>query len=259
MSYADVHRIVGGEGIPLVLIHGTDGPTTTTFRRLSPLAAGRDLYLPTRRGWPRPDGYTGGGPASFEHDADDLSELVSELGGAHVLGYSYGGLGALAAATQTPTPIRSLILLEPPAFSLAVDEPAVASIVAAQAELIDSALPDEEYLAAYRRALGAAAAPLPRRLTATGRAIVGAMRTQRAAGEFAPTRKALARLAPPVTIVTGGWSAAFEFVAERLAALLGTAERVRLEAGRHELPALGSPIVELVERHLARAASICSR
>ena len=255
MSYPDVHRIAGGEGIPLVLIHGTDGPTTTTFRRLSPLACGRDLVLPTRFGWPTPDGTCNGGAADFARDGDDLLALLAGTGGAHVLGYSYGCLGALAAASQDSRPIHSLVLLEPPAFSLAIDVPAVASIVSAQAELAGTTLADEEYLAAYRSALGAAPRSSPGRLTATGRAIVTAMRTQRAAVEFVPAREALAQLTCPVTIVTGGWSAAFEVVADRLAALLNSVERIRLEAKRHELPSLGGPMVELVERHLVRAES----
>lgn len=259
MTFPRVERLGGGPRAPLVLLHGTDGPTTATFRPLLPAlrSTRRPLLLPTRRGWPAPDGsVAAGGPAGFDADADDLEDLLAELGPAHVLGYSYGCLGALAVAARAAGGIRSLVLLEPPLLALAADVPAVGSIIGAQAALAASAsLADEEYLEAYRGALGARARS-PRRLTPTGHAVVRAMRGQRPAVEFLPNVDGLARFAAPTTIVTGAWSAAFELIADRLAALLPTARRVRLDAGRHELPALGTVLAALLEERLAAAEGV---
>ena len=53
----------------------------------------------------------------FERDADDVAELLGD--GAHLVGHSYGAVVSLIAAGLRPGAVRSLTVVEPPAFHLA--------------------------------------------------------------------------------------------------------------------------------------------
>ena len=55
----------------------------------------------------------------FLRDADDITALMGD--GAHLVGHSYGGLGAMFAAARRPEASRSLTLLEPAALTLGQD------------------------------------------------------------------------------------------------------------------------------------------
>jgi pimeloyl-ACP methyl ester carboxylesterase len=59
------------------------------------------------------------GPPSTEDPADDAVGLLNHLGidRAHVVGHSYGAMIALSLAATHPTRVRSLTLLEIPAFA----------------------------------------------------------------------------------------------------------------------------------------------
>jgi len=63
------------------------------------------------------------GRQDFDVDAADLAPLLDCC--PHVVAHSYGGLGALIAATRRPAKVRSLTLLEP-ALALNSDDPEVA-------------------------------------------------------------------------------------------------------------------------------------
>jgi pimeloyl-ACP methyl ester carboxylesterase len=64
----------------------------------------------------------------FLVDADDIANLMGD--GAHLVGHSYGGLGAIAAAARRPEATRSLTLLEPPAAMLGQAAPAWEELLA---------------------------------------------------------------------------------------------------------------------------------
>jgi hypothetical protein len=57
------------------------------------------------------------GRVDFERDAEDVAELLAD--GAHLVGHSYGGVVSLLAAARRPDAVRSLVLIEPPAFGVA--------------------------------------------------------------------------------------------------------------------------------------------
>ena len=73
-----------------------------------PLAdEGFRLLVLDRRGYGRSPAAEG---EDFLRDADDIAELMGD--GAHLVGHSYGGLGALFAAARRPEATLSLTLLE---------------------------------------------------------------------------------------------------------------------------------------------------
>jgi pimeloyl-ACP methyl ester carboxylesterase len=67
-----------------------------------------------------------GGHQDFDVDASDLAALLDDR--PHLVGHSYGTLGALLAAARRPGDVRSLTLIEPPLFYLAPDDPDVARL-----------------------------------------------------------------------------------------------------------------------------------
>jgi pimeloyl-ACP methyl ester carboxylesterase len=85
-----------GTGPTVVLVHGGMGPEIT-WERQELLAERWRLVIPKRRDFP------GSAPAvrqDFEHDSYDLSPLLGD--GAHLVGFSYGGVGAALLAQREP-------------------------------------------------------------------------------------------------------------------------------------------------------------
>jgi pimeloyl-ACP methyl ester carboxylesterase len=100
-----------GNGPEVLLVHGGASPATT-WSALRPLSARWTLAVAHRRGYP-PSPHPRG-RQDFDVDAADLLPLLDNR--PHVLAHSYGGLGALIAATQRPAEVRSLTLIEPALF-----------------------------------------------------------------------------------------------------------------------------------------------
>jgi pimeloyl-ACP methyl ester carboxylesterase len=112
---------------------GTPGVGAEAFAAQRPLAQRRHLVLPDRPG----HGQTPAeGREDFERDAALLAPLLGP-GGAHVVGHSYGGVVALYIAAGHPERVRSLTLIEPPAFWLAPEDPATVAMSAANRTLIE--------------------------------------------------------------------------------------------------------------------------
>src|ERR671932_155375 len=112
-----------GVGAPtVVLVHGTMTWGTDAFEAQRPLAERYRLLVTDRRGF-------GGSPdidrSDYEVDAADVVELLGD--GAHLVGHSYGGVVAMLAAGLRPQSVRSLALIEPSAYRLAEQDPAVAA------------------------------------------------------------------------------------------------------------------------------------
>jgi len=61
--------------------------------------------------------------SDWEIDAADVVELLCD--GAHLMGHSYGGVVAMAAAVLRPNAVRSLVLIEPAAYRVAEEVPVV--------------------------------------------------------------------------------------------------------------------------------------
>ena len=107
---ARLRYAVGGDGTPLVLVHGLGG-TIENWRALAPpLAAGHRVLVPDLPGHGR------SGLLPEARDVDALAEAVlaevdaEAIRGAVWIGHSLGGLVALRAAALRPDAARGLVL-----------------------------------------------------------------------------------------------------------------------------------------------------
>ena len=102
-----------GDGVPLVLVHGT-GADASTWDGVVPAlaAAGHRVVTYDRRGYRRS---THPPVRDYRLHVDDLAALIEDVGGAaHVLGWSSGGNTALALSIERPELFASLVVLEAP-------------------------------------------------------------------------------------------------------------------------------------------------
>jgi len=114
-----LHVTTWGDGEPVLFVHGSFVRGGASWAAQRPLADRYRLRFVDRRGFgdsPATDG------EDFERDADDVAELLGD--GVHVVGHSYGAIVSLIAAGRRPDAIRSLTVIEPPAFQLAPRSPA---------------------------------------------------------------------------------------------------------------------------------------
>lgn len=87
-----------------------------TFGQQRALADEFRLNLLDRRGY----GKSPAAPAiGWPTDAGDVAGLLTELGGAHLVGHSPGGTVALLAAALAPHAVRSLVAVEPSVWGIA--------------------------------------------------------------------------------------------------------------------------------------------
>jgi pimeloyl-ACP methyl ester carboxylesterase len=102
---------VGGEGPPLVLVHGLAG-AAYNFTELAPLLARRRRVL-----IPDLPGHGGTAPLPSVETMGELAAHVAAVAGheglvpAEVLGYSLGGVVALRLAAERPAAVSAVVLL----------------------------------------------------------------------------------------------------------------------------------------------------
>src|ERR687886_869085 len=118
-----VHVETVGSGPRVVLVHGSVGSGWSTFWAQRPLEERFTLVVPDRPGTPP-------NPPVEHVDFEEQAPLVAELleDGAHLVGHSYGGVISLYAAALRLDAVRSVTLIEPPAFGIALDDPEVARL-----------------------------------------------------------------------------------------------------------------------------------
>jgi pimeloyl-ACP methyl ester carboxylesterase len=100
-----------GQGEPLILLHGGFS-TIDDWRGLrSALAERFRVYMPERRGHGRTPDVPG--PTGFDIMASDTVEFMRalEIGPAHLVGWSDGGLVSLEVALRRPDLVRKLVLI----------------------------------------------------------------------------------------------------------------------------------------------------
>ena len=102
-----------GTGPPLVLVHGSFSDHVTNWEFVKPYLDSRfTSYAVARRGRGETDATRG---HSLVDEGRDVATLIESIGEpVFLLGHSYGGQTALAAAVQVPERIRKLVLYEPP-------------------------------------------------------------------------------------------------------------------------------------------------
>jgi pimeloyl-ACP methyl ester carboxylesterase len=116
--YADVdglrlHYLAGGEGSPLVLVHGLGG-SASNWIELAPLLARRfRLLVPDLAGHGRSEPLRSA--ATLDRFAEHVAALmeIEHAGSAPVVGHSLGGTIALRLAVRRPEAVPGLVLAAP--------------------------------------------------------------------------------------------------------------------------------------------------
>ena len=199
-----------GTGDPAVFVHGSFSWGLDTFAEQRALADRFHVVLLDRAGF-------GDSPAEevvgWPTDMDNLIELLDEFNGAHLVGQSYGAVVSLLAAGRRPDLVRSLVVIEPPLYAIAADEPTVQIVLAAERRLREGA--QEMSTAQFVRAWGAgvmgrdpaAIDEWTASWTPKDWAAAEATRRERWPGDAPLQLPALARLSVPKVVVVGGWPA----------------------------------------------------
>jgi pimeloyl-ACP methyl ester carboxylesterase len=198
-----------GEGDTVVLVHGS-GVRDWTWSDQLELADRYRLVMPYRRGY----GESPDADPDFEVDGPDIAELLDRP--SHLVGFSYGGIGSMLAAASRPELVRSLTVIEPPAFGVALDN---ADVQALGARLdgvfahVDQT--PEEFGVAFAEAMGFE----PRPPSPEMRSVLESFMRERSPAEAVIPYERLQ--AVPVLVVSGGWHPAFDAVCNVLADRLG--------------------------------------
>ena len=233
----DLHVTELGEGTRAVLVHGSMSDGEEAWGAQLPLAQqGYQLLLPDRRGYGRSPR---AGGEDYERDAADIAWLLG--GGAHLVGHSYGALSALWAAALRPEAVLSLTVVEPPAFGLVADDPAVAAYMEVfRAIWGRDELTDRQFLVEFLMAIG-----LPREMVSdedldTWSPVVPALRHCRPVWDASVPTEVLNGVLFPTLVVAGRHHPAFDAVSDELTSAMG-ARCVDLPGAGHMVQMLGEP------------------
>ncbi len=229
-------------------MHGSVVNGDATWSAQRPLAERFELVVPNRRGFP-PNGDVD--HVDFEDEAVWLEQFVEA--GTHLVGHSYGGVIALFAAARYADRLRSMTVIEPPAFGLARGNPAADTFVEGGIELWEYGARDSDgFLRGFMRAVGS---PVPPGKFSP--ALLQGARTlqvERYPWEAQPPLDELAATPFPKLVVSGGHSAAFDAVCDVLVERLD-AERAVLPGAGHSVQRLGEPFNELLAAFVEQADS----
>ena len=219
----------GHAGPRVVLVHGSAQGNTVGgdrhFAAQQPLAGqGWQLIVPDRPGHgasPAP-----GRPDDAEADGAWVADLLGD--GAHLVGHSFGGCVALAAAARRPEAVRSLTLIEPGMQKLAIDDPQVRRFVLRLVATLIFSFSPERRAVRFAKLVGIPGdirgGSSREELRAMGRGI--ATLKVPAAATLRQELETIRQAGIPLLVVTGGWSPSFDAVGARVASVGG---------GRHEI------------------------
>lgn len=208
----DLYTETYGSGDPVLLIHGSGSWGVDTYGAQGALAGEFRLIMMDRRGYGR-------SPATermgWQTDKDDVAELLTDLGSAHLVGHSTGGTVALIAAAMVPQAVRSLVVVEPTVWGIA--DPAVSPrerpTAYQDAWTRAQQLPAREFMIAITEAAGVQAAEAMISaswvsMTDADRAAAEAMRHESWAGSAPVDVDALAATGFAKVVVVGAWDPA---------------------------------------------------
>jgi pimeloyl-ACP methyl ester carboxylesterase len=249
-----LHLARAGRGPRLVFVHGAIGAGWEAWDAQRPLAERFELVVLWR------SGYAPNQPLErLEIDAQ-AAEVASLLQpGDHLVAHSHGAVVALAAAARVAPMLASLVLVEPPAFGLVHDHPAVREFEDGVRGELAGVVEPLAYLRTFLTHMGVPEAELPDALPPVFEDRVRTFMREEWPGEARPELEPIVAAGLPVLVVSGGWHPAFDAVCDLLERELG-AERVVLPGYGHSIPELGPPFnetlaafVDGVERGIATA------
>jgi pimeloyl-ACP methyl ester carboxylesterase len=212
----------GEVGPRVVMVHGgVQGSAAggeQAFAHQKPLSDHNwQLIVPDRPGHgksPNP-----GRPDDAQADGEWVAELVA--GGAHLVGHSFGGCVALNAAARRPDEVRSLTLIEPAMHQLAVQSPQVRRFLFRLACALWLSFSPARRATRAMDILGIPSQVQRPSDTEELKRLGRAMRRMRPAPKTILERelRRVRQAKIPLLVVSGGWSPAFEAMADVVAAL----------------------------------------
>lgn len=233
----------------IVFVHGSVGNGDAAWVEQRPLAALFELLVLNRPGFPP-------GPVVDQVDFEEHAAWVAAQmrAGDHLCGHSYGGVVSLYAAAQAPE-LRSLTVVEPPAFGVAAGIP-VADEFIARLKRLWSEGPREPraFLAAFYAEVAGRQVDLPDPLPAEQYQGAQILMIERGPWEARPPLDDLRAAAFPKLVVSGGWSGPFDAVCDVLEKQLN-AGRAVLPGMGHNPQLLGRPFNELLAAFVQRASA----
>jgi len=229
-----------------LFVHGSVANAELTWAAQKPLRERFETVAPNRRGFPP-------GPdverVDFEDEAVWLEQFLES--GTHLVGHSYGGVISLLAAARRPELVRSLTVVEPPAFGIARGAAAADGFTARIEEHWKNGPRDPaEFLRGFLALVGSSAPPgefTPELLQGARTLMV-----ERSPAEAEIPLDALARTPFPKLVVSGAHGRAFDAVCDVLEEKLA-AERAVLVGAGHSPQRLGEPFNELLASFVERA------
>jgi pimeloyl-ACP methyl ester carboxylesterase len=252
----------------LLLVHGSVVNAELTWGAQKPLAERFEIVMPNRRGFPP-------GPdverVDFADEAvwleqfleADAGSVAGKAGDArredrgpcgaartHLVGHSYGGVISLLAAARRPELLRSLTVIEPPAFGIARGRPGVDEFIARIEEHWTNGSRDPgEFLRGFLGLVGSSIPPghLSPELLQGARTLM----VERSPAEAVIPFDELAGAPFPKLVVSGAHNAAFDAVCDVLEERLG-AERAVLPGAGHSVQRLGEPFNDLLTGFVER-------
>jgi pimeloyl-ACP methyl ester carboxylesterase len=231
-----------------VLVHGGGLGGREAWIAQKPLTARWRLLAPDRPGHGRsPDARQ-----DFERDAGLVADQLLDRP-VHLVGHSYGAIVSMLAAVRRPHNVRSLVVVEPPAWGVLPDHVAAAAHDRRFRALAHHADDPRVLLAEFFDLAGVPVPvpdPLPEPLERGARALANA----RAPGEAELPLAELAAEPFPILTLSGGHSPEFEAVCDAIARETG-AQREVMEGMRHLVPSLGEPFNTRLERFWAGSAA----
>ena len=231
----------GTEGERVVMVHGSAQGSevggTRHFAAQERLAGrGWQVLVPDRPGHGRSP--APGRPDDAELDADWVAQWLGD--GAHLVGHSFGGAVALAAAARRPGAVRSLTLIEPALQQLATDNLHVRRfgirILLARIFSLSLASRARKFAKIVRIPDEIRGGRSPEQLRRMGQGLAQLRLPDKAA--ITQQLALMREKKMPMLVVSGGWSPAFEATADRVAEI-GGAQRLVI-ASPHHFPQLVS-------------------
>ncbi len=191
--------------------------------------------MPHRPGYPpNPPGEG----IDFDEQARALAELIEP--GTHVIGQSYGGIVSMLATGLVPDRVRSLTVIEPPAFGLVRGNPVVEELIASLSPLIaDHELPARGFFLAFAAIVGATPR-LPETLPPETEASIVASRLEPLPWTASIPLDDIAAAGTPTLVLSGGHDAAFDAVCDHIAERLDS-EREVITGRAHSVQRTGEP------------------
>jgi pimeloyl-ACP methyl ester carboxylesterase len=235
-----------GAGPPVLLVHGSVMRGESSWSRQRPLAERWRLVVPDR-----PSLRPGAPPETdFEPDAELIAGLLAEP--MHVVGHSYGGIVSLLAAARRPAAVRSLTVIEPPAFGVARGHDAVERFLPDLFELYRDGPADPASLLRAFYSLVGVPGEVPAELDGSMRQGAEALRRERGPWEARIPLERLSKASFPKLVVSGAHEPAFDAVCDELERGL-SAKRAVVPGAGHAPQRTGAPFNAVLERFLSRA------